>query len=288
MSTYSEKRGVLCIKRLKQMVSLFYRSLHRLSVCLFVLACVVSFSNCKSDTKSNEELTKVEISNESEEQVVEGIELSIPDTAIELTTLKNGKVDTLIDIDVSNQEEQTRTIPKEAERERLEPIKIIDKHLYKSKIDYSNIDKYYLISLIEERLNNQRMSKGLRRLYQRRNLKDAAQDQNDYVNHLSSLTHIQDDAKKSTVRDRVSHHGGRYMKVGENIQYYGFLNNDVNGEVFIFPPDYSEAADDIIKVWNESPGHYKNMMDKDFSSVGTALDWNAELKAIFVTQVYGG
>ncbi len=165
------------------------------------------------------------------------------------------------------------------------PEKIVSIH---DKIDVQNINHPTLIGLVEEGINQIRKEKGLSILGNRRNLKDAATIQNDYCIRESVLSHSQEDIRYGRIRDRIANFGGRYSTIGENIQYYGFLNNEINGEVFLFPPDYQEAAKDIVKAWVDSPGHYENIVNNDFKSFGTAVGWNDQLHAIFVTQVYGG
>jgi len=86
----------------------------------------------------------------------------------------------------------------------------------------------------------------------------------------------------------VVHFGGRYGRVGENVQYYGLLNSRIGNEVFIRPTQYATVVEGIIQNWVESPGHYRNLMDPDYTYVGTAIGWHEDLSAIFVTQVYGG
>jgi len=155
-----------------------------------------------------------------------------------------------------------------------------------SFVDPLLLDERLLITSIESRINDLRKNAGLRLLNPRRNLKDAATLQNEYCVARGSLSHQQPDSRYQTVRDRVIHLGGRYRRVGENVQYYGLLNSTVSGQKYIMNTSYKEAIEGIVENWITSSGHYENLMHPDFRYVGTAVGWNANLTSIFVTQVY--
>lgn len=157
-----------------------------------------------------------------------------------------------------------------------------------TNFDPKQIDETFLITEIENGINTLRKEAGRGKLYPRRNLREAAILQNDFCAEQSALTHDHPDPKFNRVRERVIHFGGRYSIVGENLQYYGLLNRELDGEIFIKPTHYKEVVAGVIDNWVNSEGHYKNFMDEDFKFFGTAIRWNDELTAVFVTQVYGG
>jgi len=157
-----------------------------------------------------------------------------------------------------------------------------------SIFDPNLFDRNFLIIEIERGINEIRSRDRIRPLLPRRNLRDAAELQNDYCITIRSLTHTHEAVRYRTVRDRVVQFGGRYRSVGENVQYYGLMNSTISGEKFIRPTSYQQVVEGVVDNWVKSPGHYENMMKEDFSYVGTAIGWDDELTAVFVTQVYGG
>ncbi len=243
-------------------------------IALFLTSCLILVS-CEVKNKHMKPTSKLQSGNESTSMEEVEKDQSFIKKENTLVIKKNDKLNQSQEIIISNEIDVNQTIS--------EDIINVD-----HKIDHKHIHKNTLIQLIEQNVNNIRKDKGLSLFANRRNLKDAATIQNDHCNRLSQLTHEQNDIKFKTVRDRIVHYGGRYSLVGENILYYGFLNNEIQGEVFLFPPDYEEAARDIVKIWVESPVHFENIINRDFAYIGTALEWNDQLHAIFVTQVYGG
>ena len=155
-------------------------------------------------------------------------------------------------------------------------------------VDPQNLDHEVLTFYILDGINQLRRRQGYRQLLPRRNLRDAADLQNQHCISLGALSHSQPSPQFQSVRERVVHFGGRFDRVGENVQYYGLLNSRIGDEVFIRPTSYRTVVDGIIDNWVESPGHYRNLMDPDYTFVGTAIGWHDDLSAIFVTQVYGG
>jgi len=226
--------------------------------CLKILVTIVVISSTAAcDSKSNNKNSPSEMEWNHEMKTEEGVSV--------LDTKEKDKASSKTD----------KTI-------KEEPMKVSE------KVDHYNINDVMLIQLIEDGINQIRIDQGLPLFTMQSDLTDAATLQNNYCNKLSTLTHDQSSSNYRTVRDRVAHFGGGYRAVGENVQYLGFMNNTMNGKVSIFPPDYKEAAAGIIKNWVDSPGHYRNIINRDYTSIGTAIAWNEELKAVFVTQVYGG
>lgn len=183
----------------------------------------------------------------------------------------------------SDKEDKNPTTPTSSPY-TIEPEKAI------AKINIATFDFALLSNLVYAGVNEIRKNKGVAPLTTHPILNQAALDQNNYQIRTNNLTHYQDNPIKKTVRERVdSFGGGQFNLVGENVQFQGFpvrsWSNTTQTEVIT--PTYLEAAENLIKNWVNSPGHYKNMIKAEYRFVGTAVGWNAENSAVYSTQVFG-
>jgi len=185
----------------------------------------------------------------------------------------------LVDI---NQEDNNPTTPT-ASPYTIEPAKAT------AKIDIATFDFALLQSLVHYGINEIRKGKGAAALTTEPILTKAAVDHNNYQIRTDTLTHYQDNPLKKTVSERVNSFGGRFRMVGENVQFKGFPVRtwSTGTEKEIITPTYVVAAEDLIKNWVNSPGHYKNLINPNYKFVGTAIGWNPETSAVFSTQVFG-
>ena len=102
------------------------------------------------------------------------------------------------------------------------------------------------------------------------------------------LDHTQVGTSTPDMVSRVKKVGGRFRTMGENIQYEGFTIRTTNGVESIIAPTYEELANNLWLNWKNSPPHYKNIINPEFTMLGTALSWSDQKTAIFATQVYAG
>lgn len=185
----------------------------------------------------------------------------------------------LVDI---NQEDNNPATPTSSPY-TIEPEKIT------AKINIQTFDFTLLRNLVDYGINEIRKGKGATSLTVDTILNQAALDHNNYQMRTDTLTHYQDNPLKKTVKERVDSFGGRFRMVGENVQFKGFPVRtwSTGNQKEIITPSYVEAAEDLIKNWVNSPGHYKNLINPDYRLVGTAVGWNPETSAVFATQVFG-
>ena len=188
------------------------------------------------------------------------------------------KVRDLIDIDIEDKNPSTPT----SSPYTIEPEKAA------SKINIPTFDATLLANLINYGVNEVRQRKGVGTLEAHSILNQAALDQNNYQIQADNLTHYQNNPAKKTVKERVLSFGGKFLAVGENVQFKGFPIRTWGASKEIITPTYIEAAEELIQNWIDSPGHYKNMINPSYVYVGTAVGWNPENNAIFATQVFGG
>ena len=151
------------------------------------------------------------------------------------------------------------------------------------KINYRLIDRRLL-----EKINVERSRLGLSRFSTNANLNRAAKIHNDYMVRADILDHNQSGTSTPTMRDRVTKAGGKFRTAGENIQYEGFIIRTINGAESIIAPTYEELTEQLWQNWKTSPPHYKNLINPEFTYLGTALKWSDKKTAVFATQVYGG
>lgn len=157
-----------------------------------------------------------------------------------------------------------------------------------SVIDPNNIDTDLLKSLVHEKVNAVRRSKGCTVLAVDALLDEAAAEQAGYVTQRGSLSHEQPSPEKADVMKRVKLVGGKFSPVGENLLYQGFVHRIENGRERILYPTYEEMAKDMVKGWTKSKPHYTNMIDRDFRYAGTAVSYSYKKGGFFAAQVFGG
>ncbi len=157
-----------------------------------------------------------------------------------------------------------------------------------SLIDPESMDQKLLTTLIQEAINKERIANGKKILVTDDHLTAAAQNQNEIQSLMGVLNPNEEASEQETILKRVNYYGGDYTIVGENVQYYAFLVQMLEGKITLLPPDYNKAATDIVENWLKSPQHKENLLDEQYSNFGTSVAWNGETKALFVTQVYGG
>ena len=155
------------------------------------------------------------------------------------------------------------------------------------KIDIRAIDFDLLSTLVLMGINEVRNKKGAGDLQTHSVLTAAAKDHNDYQIRYDQLTHHQQDPGKRTVKERIDSFGGGFRMMGENVQYKGFPTRISGNQRTIITNSYHQAAEDLVRNWVNSPGHYRNLINPSYQYVGTAVGWNPENAALFATQVFG-
>ena len=156
------------------------------------------------------------------------------------------------------------------------------------KINPKRFDAVLLERLVERKVNELRKRKRRTQLGTDKILRQAAYDQCNYVlNKGGDLTHNQRNKEKKTVRDRVLYYGGKHYLVGENLQYQGFLIRHVGNTHTVLYNTYNDMAKKMVEGWIGSPGHYENLIYKDFRLMGTSAIIDNKKHGIYLAQVYG-
>ena len=97
--------------------------------------------------------------------------------------------------------------------------------------------------------------------------------------------------KGDEVADRLRRAGiVDWDRVGENLEYhtiYRYRSYREDGTLFTavcFAPE--ELAREIVQEWLNSPGHRRNLLDPDFTHLGTGVFVETELEAVYAVQIY--
>jgi len=157
------------------------------------------------------------------------------------------------------------------------------------KLDPNQVDEDLLEDLIYTEVNKIRSGNGLQPLEKDKVLLFAASNQNLFQLRNNQLSHIQKKKGFETVRDRVNYYGGKgYTMLGENLIYEGFLVKTSKNKIQeVITPTYQALSETIVRNWMNSEGHRENILNPNFTLVGTAVHFRSSNHAIYATQVFG-
>lgn len=154
-------------------------------------------------------------------------------------------------------------------------------------IDLQQPNYELLERLILDEVNELRKKKRRAPLAVEGNLEKAATDHNNWLKGRKKLTHNEPDRRRKRPYDRVKIYSDDFIKVGENVQYLGLSYEQQGRRKWPNTITYKAAAKKAFKNWKNSPGHYKNLISKEFNKVGTAVVYDAKNFRFYATQVYG-
>jgi uncharacterized protein YkwD len=153
---------------------------------------------------------------------------------------------------------------------------------YSFSQEKSNIQLEILKTKLTNIINNHRKSLKLKELSEDINIQKAAKNQSNYLLLKRKLTHEQDDIKLKTPMDRVEFYAGKkFSLVGENVLSKSIENKKYSDN------DLDRLANQLFQQWKNSPGHYKNMIHKEYDTgeIEFAIDY--KINRLFATQVFG-
>lgn len=144
-------------------------------------------------------------------------------------------------------------------------------------------------SLIHQKIDSLRAKKKITSLSKNKFLTKAALIHADWMAEKGKFSHIQNKAKTKTPQKRVAFIGGDDSLIGENIAYTLFNIEMTNKKgKFYINQSYEAIANDLVQMWRQSKGHYKNIITKDYKTTGIALAVDFEKNKIYAVQVFGG
>lgn len=131
-------------------------------------------------------------------------------------------------------------------------------------IDTNNFDVDELNRYVLEEVNKLRKRNRVDTLSEDHSLDRAAQDHADYMSKEEVLSHAQKSKLKNKPYDRVVFYGGTHSAVGENIQLVPLYQKVDKSKGRL---TYQKLAKELVGNWKKSTGHYKNMINPDFTGV---------------------
>lgn len=143
--------------------------------------------------------------------------------------------------------------------------------------------------LFLKELNQLRSEKKLSVLSEDGILVKAAEDQADYCNRQSSLSHYQrENERKYDVGRRIKYYGGAHKYAGENCLMMVLLKpvRDTESKKNIVVYTYRQLAHQLFVTWKASPAHYENMVGAVFTLTGVGFKLSADKQVVYVTQVF--
>lgn len=160
----------------------------------------------------------------------------------------------------------------------------------KDNINFKKFNTKFLEELIEQKINESRVSKSLNKLKQDNILKLAATDQSDHILKSGKVEHEQPNKKKQTPFDRVMFYEGLHAEVGENCMQtvLGSKVKIPGTNTRITLKTYEDAADAFVSAWINAKESPQVLFNKSYYNVGTSISFDAKSKKIIATQVYGG
>lgn len=157
--------------------------------------------------------------------------------------------------------------------------------LFLPLISYSQLtekDTELLRQELSMRINNLRVSKGLKPLIFNDTLKKASEFHSNYMAENDVLTHDEKNAKYASPKKRVlAFDGTDFEIVGENALYSTPQTFPLKKNAII------ALADEMFNSWKNSPGHYANMTEPEYVYGDLGFKTNLKKQIVYATQVFG-
>lgn len=154
-------------------------------------------------------------------------------------------------------------------------------------INLSKLNTNLIQELFLKKLNALRLEQNARTLSPDKTLEAAAKDQANYMNEIKEVTHSQKAKDKQGPWERVKFYHGTHALVGENCAKIFLKKRVINKKTntVSVANTYEEAANSLFLSWFNSPGHYKNMIAKQYDVQGLSLVL-AKDSSLYATQVF--
>ena len=127
---------------------------------------------------------------------------------------------------------------------------------------------------VVEATNALRRGHGLEPVVVEHRLEETAREFAAFLARTDRFEHTADGRRP---QDRVKSHGYDYCLVAENIAY------EFRSRGF----EAGELARAVVAGWADSPGHRRNMLDRDATDIGAALARSPRTGRYYAVQVFG-
>ena len=145
----------------------------------------------------------------------------------------------------------------------------------------SKSDSEQLRQLLYEKINGLRIERGCSPLQLNDTLKKAAQLHSEYMSENSELTHEEKKSRYATPEKRVKSQKGKNLDaIGENVYQSGPHDFPLNKK------QLNSIAENAFEWWKNSPGHYANMINPEYSLGDFGFSVNPSTKIIYATHVF--
>lgn len=143
-------------------------------------------------------------------------------------------------------------------------------------------NKEVLREELAKRINDLRVSKGLKPLLFNDTLRKAAEFHSEYMAKNKILSHDEKSSKYATPKKRVEQFDGEIFEiVGENA-----LSTTIQ-EFPLKKSDLILLAEQMFTSWKNSPGHYANMIEAKYMYGDLGFATYSNDKIVYATQVFG-
>lgn len=149
-------------------------------------------------------------------------------------------------------------------------------------------DRVKLEQLVKEKIDSIRIKHKRSALTMDPILYQAAKQHSLYIKKTGKLSHTEaGDKSLKTPQDRVNHFGATNLLAGENILWTDYnINLTSNRGKKFNGRNLNELANAIVTLWIESPDHYKNMLTKEYTLTGIAVEFDTKTNRVYATQVF--
>ena len=155
-----------------------------------------------------------------------------------------------------------------------------------SHFDVRHYDAKYLEHLIKEGVDSVRRAHECKPLVNDSILYVAAKDQAHYMTEKQRLTHFRQEIKhKGTPQKRAEFYGANGYSVGENVaQVSAHIGSNDRSEKQ--ENSYGAVASALVEGWVNSPGHFKNIITKDYQITGVAIAVDTSKNNVYACQKF--
>lgn len=157
-----------------------------------------------------------------------------------------------------------------------------------SVINPDSLNTNLLELLIKTKIDSVRKKHDKKILIVNDTLKKSAQDQAMYIKKIKKLSHFQkNNPKKKTPANRAAFYGLKNTGIAENVIYTYVLTiiKNKNSKEYI-NSTYADVAGDLVTGWVNSPEHYANLINAEYSLTGVAVSFDKATKRIYAVQVF--
>lgn len=155
-------------------------------------------------------------------------------------------------------------------------------------LNSTSINEKYLEHLIKIKIDSVRKGLNINPLVNDSILYVASKYHSSYMNSHNKLTHNENDVPdRKTPQLRVEYFGGVNYLVGENVikSYFNKPMEDKKGREYI-NTSYEDLANDFVRGWVNSPGHYENIKTKSYEITGVSVSVNYDKNLVYATQKF--